>query len=84
MKKPVSKPSSEIVLYQTEDGRTRQLVRIAYKFKSKATIRKFRIVRFEGARQVIGNGPPDFGHGSPFIRTQNWRDVQTKPASVGF
>jgi hypothetical protein len=84
MKKPVSKPSSEIILYQTEDGRTRQLVRIAYKFKSKATIRKFRIVRFEGARQVIGNGPPDFGHGSPFIRTQNWRDVQTEPASVGF
>jgi hypothetical protein len=32
----------------------------------------------------IGNGPPDFGHGSPFIRTQNWRDAQTEPASVGF
>jgi hypothetical protein len=57
---------------------------IAYKFKSKATIRIFRIVRFEGARQVIENGPPDFGHGSPFIRTQNRRDAQTGSASVGF
>jgi hypothetical protein len=84
MKQPVSKPSSEIVLYQTEDGRTRiecrfenenvwmtqalmaELFQVTVptvnehlkgiyaegELPAGATVRKFRIVRFEGARQV--------------------------------
>ena len=84
MKQPVSKPSSEIVLYQTEDGQTRiecrfenenvwmtqalmaELFQVTVptvnehlkgiyaegELPAGATVRKFRIVRFEGARQV--------------------------------
>jgi hypothetical protein len=84
MKQPMSKPSSEIVLYQTEDGQTHiecrfenenvwmtqalmaELFQVTVptvnehfkgiyaegELPAGATVRKFRIVRFEGARQV--------------------------------
>ena len=45
-------PRSEIVLYQTEDGRTHIQCRLEGELRREATIRKFRIVRKEGGRQV--------------------------------
>jgi len=53
---PDKTPASEILIYQTEDGRTRIQVRLEDEDEGElapgATIRKFRIVQTEGSRRV--------------------------------